>query len=98
MNDWSAKWIAADADAYHSTSLPIFRREFSIDRAVQRAIICICGLGQHELHINGQRVSDDMLAPGWTNYRKTCLFATHDVTALLNRGGNAIGVMLGNGM
>src|SRR5947209_3216664 len=98
MNDWIAKWVAANSNAYHSKSLPIFRREFSIDRAVRRAIVRICGLGHHELHINNNHVSDDVLAPGWTDYRKTCFFAIHDVTGLLNPGPNGIGVMLGNGM
>ena len=58
----------------------------------------ICGLGQHELRLNGRKVGNNVLDPGWTNYRKTCLYVTHDVTARLTRGRNALGVMLGNGM
>jgi alpha-L-rhamnosidase len=61
-------------------------------------VVYVCGLGQFELRLNGRKVGDDVLAPGWTNYRKTCLYSAYDVTGQLARGANAIGVMLGNGM
>src|SRR5690349_14961835 len=91
---WSAQWIQS-ADA---TRLPMFRREFQINAKLKHASISICGLGHFQLHINGQRVGDDVLSPAWTNYAKTCLYMTYDVELLLRRGANCIGVMLGNGM
>jgi hypothetical protein len=95
--DWSAKWIG-ESPGPTTRPLPIFRRQFTVAKPLARATIYICGLGQFELHINGQTVSQDLLQPGWTDYRKTCLYAAYDVTAQLQQGDNALGIMLGNGM
>jgi len=57
----------------------------------------ICGLGLHELTINGKRVGDHQLDPAWTDYASRVFYVTHDVTQYLHEGGNAIGVMLGRG-
>ena len=75
-----------------------FRKEFSLDKKINRAVAYVCGLGFYELRLNGQKVGDRVLEPGWTNYRKTCLYAAYEVTAQLVPGRNAIGMMLGNGM
>lgn len=63
-----------------------------------RASIRICGLGQFELRVNGRKVGDDLLEPAWTNYRKTCLYLTRDLTSQLKTGQNIVEVLLGNGM
>jgi alpha-L-rhamnosidase len=76
---------------------PLFRKEFAADKKVQEARIFISGLGYYELSINGKRVGDQVLNPGWTNYKKTILYDVHDVTKLIREGENAIGVMLGRG-
>ncbi len=78
--------------------LPLLRRDFKVAKPVRRATALVCGLGFHELRVNGAKVGDDELEPGWTNYRKTCLYSAYDVTALIREGDNAVGVMLGNGM
>ena len=65
---------------------------------LSRATIHVSGLGQYELYVNGQKVGEDVLSPGWTKYDKTVLYDTRDVTALLRPGTNAIGLMLGKGM
>jgi hypothetical protein len=80
------------------TSLPVFRREFSVGTGLQRAIVCVCGLGQYELSANGVKVGSAVLAPGWSKYDQTCLYDTLDLTASLTNGENAVGIMLGNGM
>lgn len=100
MYQWTASWITSPTPMEGSGPMPIFRRSFSLDRApgVKSATIRICGLGQFELRVNGNKVGDDVLEPGWTNYRKTCLYLTRDVTSLILPGDNVIGVMLGNGM
>jgi alpha-L-rhamnosidase len=92
--DWHAQWIAAPTNA---TSI-LLRREFSVKPGLRRAIVHVCGLGQYEFSANGRKVGDDLLAPGWTQYRKTCLYDTLDLTAQLHRGQNAVGIILGNGM
>jgi hypothetical protein len=76
----------------------LLRREVVVKPRLERALVHLCGLGQYELTINSRRVSDDLLAPGWTKYDKTVLYDTYDVTPLLRAGHNALGVLLGNGM
>jgi alpha-L-rhamnosidase len=93
--DWGgAQWIGGGA----GTTLPIFRKEVSIAKPLRRALLAICGLGQHEVRVNGTNASDAVMEPAWTNYAKNCHYATYDVTASLAQGSNAIGVLLGNGM
>jgi alpha-L-rhamnosidase len=92
--DWSARWISDAADS----ESPILRREFPVKPGLSRATIHVSGLGQYELFLNGERVGDDVLSPGWTKYDKTVLYDTRDVTPLVRPGANAIGLMLGKGM
>ena len=94
-NDWQAKWIGA-AD----TNIPslLLRREFVVKPGLTRALLNICGLGQYELTLNGKKVGDDFLSPGWTKYNKTCLYDTCDLITSLKQGKSVIGVELGNGM
>jgi hypothetical protein len=94
-SDWNAKWIGA-AD----TNIPsiLLRRELVVRPGLKRALVNVCGLGEYELTLNGKKTGDDFLSPGWTKYDKTCLYDTHDITADLNRGKNAVGIELGNGM
>jgi alpha-L-rhamnosidase len=77
--------------------LPLFRKEFLVDKKVKQATAFVCGLGQFELSINGKKVDDHFLDPGWTKYDKQALYVTFDVTRCLNNGNNALGLMLGNG-
>ena len=93
---WQAEWIGAPANG--SIPLPLFRHGFDVAAGLRRATVNICGLGQYELSLNGRKVGDDLLTPGWTKYDKTCLYDTYDVTALLHAGANAAGIVLGNGM
>ena len=76
----------------------LIRKEFTVKPRIQRAIIHVCGLGQYELSINGMKVGDYLLSPGWSDYRKTVLYDTYDVTQQIKTGINAIGLMLSNGM
>ena len=73
------------------------RKEFSLDRKVRRATACFAGLGLSELYVNGQKVSDDVLSPALSDYTKRVFYVTRDVTPLLRKGHNALGVVLGNG-
>jgi len=96
---WVAHWIAAAPESQTAAApLPIFRTGFQIPKKLSSATLLISGLGQYEVHLNGHPVTDALLTPGWTDYRKHVFYDTYDVTSLLQRGGNAIGVMLGNGM
>lgn len=73
------------------------RREFDVRKPVRRATACVCGLGMFELYVNGARVGDQQLDPAISDYDKRVLYVMHDVTAALRGGGNAVGVVLGNG-
>lgn len=76
----------------------LLRREFTVKPGLRRAIAFVSGLGHYEMSLNGAKVGDDLLAPGWTNYRKTVLYDTRDITAQLKPGANAVGLWLSNGM
>src|SRR5579859_2118654 len=91
---WQAKWIAAPTN---SETL-LLRHDFVVKPGLKRALVFVCGLGQYEMSLNGQKAGDDFLSPGWTDYRKTCLYDTRDITPLLHKGNNAVGLFLGNGM
>ena len=73
-------------------------RPFDVRPGLRRAAVNVCGLGQYEMTLNGKKVGDDLLTPGWTKYDRTCLYDTYDVTAMLQTGRNAAGLLLGNGM
>ncbi len=88
QKDWDAVWIGGG---------DLLRNQFVIGGGVKRARAYICGLGWYELRINGQKVGDHQLDPGQTDYEKVALYSTFDVTGLLKKGENAVGIMLGNG-
>lgn len=96
MGIWSqAKWITAKR---YGKQMPVFGRDLFLKKQPAKAEIHICGLGQFALFVEGKEVNKGVYEPGWTNYRKTCLYSTYDVTAFLNRGKNRFRVMIGNGM
>jgi alpha-L-rhamnosidase len=94
--DWHAQWIARTADT-NSLPAPLLRRAFTLKGKIKQARAYICGLGYYELHINGKKIGDHLLDPGYTRYDKRALYVTYDVTDALRRGNNAVGVILGNG-
>jgi alpha-L-rhamnosidase len=73
------------------------RKSFQLDRPAKRATAYASALGLYELRLNGQRVSEALLAPEWTSYRKHVHYQVHDVTALLRQGENAVVALLGEG-
>ncbi len=75
----------------------MLRKDFEVDARPIRATAYISGLGLFALHINGQRIGDEVLAPGLTEYNKRAFYRSFDVTAQLQDGANAVGVILGNG-
>ena len=73
------------------------RKEFDLPKAIKRATVYVTGLGLYELHINGQRVGNHLLAPEWTHYSKRIQYQTYDVTSLLRNGSNAVGAQMNGG-
>ena len=77
--------------------VPLFRKEFELIKNVTKATLFITGLGQYEARINGKKIGESFLMPGWTDFNKTVLYTTFDVSENLKKGANVIGVIVGNG-
>jgi alpha-L-rhamnosidase len=92
--DWKGKWICAPS----ITEALLLRKEFTVKPGLKRAVVHVSGLGSFEMFLNGAKVSDDLLGPGWTDFDSKALYNTYDVTAQLSAGTNAVGLALGNGM
>lgn len=97
-SDWKAKWITIGypEDSINRPS-PLMRRQFTLHKKVKTAVAYITAHGLYEASINGHRIGDAYLTPGWTSYKSRLQYQTYDVTDLLKGGDNVIGVMLGNG-
>ncbi|MEJ7588882.1 MAG: family 78 glycoside hydrolase catalytic domain [Ferruginibacter sp.] len=102
--DWKAKWIndgsknpEHDEDYYKEDRMPLLRRSFSSGKKITAARLYISGVGYYEAFLNGQKIGDHVLDPGFTTYRKEVLYSIYDITALVNKGTNVVGVMLGSG-
>ncbi len=93
--DWQAHWIGSPEPKRGVA--PFFRTTFELDRAVAQALLYVCGLGYCETHLNGAKVGDNVLDPGWTDYDKRVLYVTYDVADRLRAGPNALGAVLGEG-
>jgi alpha-L-rhamnosidase len=95
-DDWQAKWIGSPISELVAPA-PLLRKTFTVTQPIKRATVYVTGLGFYELHLNGGKVGDHEMDPGFTRYDRRVLYATHDVTAQMHRGVNTIGMMLGNG-
>lgn len=103
--DWSARLIGApESDTvpnvegvFASSPAPLFRHEFELHHPPARARVYASALGLYELWVNGSRVGNRALAPGWTDYHTRIQYQTYDVTPILVHGTNALGAVLGHG-
>jgi len=92
-------WVGKMPDStLPNYSSMLLRKEFGAAPRLVRAVAHVCGLGQYELTLNGHKVGDQLLTPGWSSYDKTVLYDTYDVTSLLRPGANAVGLLLSNGL
>jgi alpha-L-rhamnosidase len=102
---WSGRWIGYvqpalvwGADAVEdSRPSPYLRRSFRIDGPIREARAYATALGLYELHVNGRRVGDELLTPGWTDYRHRIQYQTYDIGEMLRPGENVIGAILADG-
>lgn len=103
--DWDARWVGLDtflvSDSPHAArtrlSARYLRKEFKVDKKISKARLYISGLGIYQLFIDGKKVGDEELSPDPTQYNKRVFYNTFDVTEALQKGDNAVGVILGNG-
>lgn len=104
-SDWKATWIGEKAlsnpgetnEGKTRLAARYLRKEFTADKPVQRAVLYISGLGSSETYLNGKRVSEDIFAPGPSLYPNRVYYNVYDVTDLISKDKNTIGVALGNG-
>jgi alpha-L-rhamnosidase len=99
QSDWgSARWIEYPGRT-ESQPMPLFARRFDVDRRkrVNDARLYLSGVGLHLPTVNGRQLSDEVLAPGNSNYQLSSEYRTYDVTGTLAKGRNTLGVRLGNG-
>src|SRR5690606_31792213 len=98
-SDWSAQWIRPLSDNSEAEQRPValLRKSFSVSKPVRSARLYVTSHGLYEAHLNGQRVGDAVLTPGWTSYNKRLQYQVYDVTGQLKNGENATGVMLADG-
>ncbi len=97
--DWTARWIEPVGTVVEAESMPapLLRREFTLASNIASARLYVTSHGVYEAEINGKRVGDLLLTPGWTAYDERLQYQTYDVTDHLRSGDNAIGVALGDG-
>ncbi|MBS1976746.1 MAG: family 78 glycoside hydrolase catalytic domain [Bacteroidetes bacterium] len=97
-SDWKAQWIAPTTpEDKDNRPSPLMRKTFSTSKKVTSATAYITAHGMYEAFLNGKRIGDAYLSPGWTSYNKRLQYQVYDVTPLVTQGNNAVGVMLGSG-
>lgn len=110
--DWQADWIAryfvlpagreipADNlydNPWQARPADHLRRDFQTRERPVRATVYVTALGLYELYINGLRIGDEVMAPGWTDYHQRTIYQSFDVTEEIREGANAIGALIGEG-
>ncbi|MDP0501139.1 MAG: family 78 glycoside hydrolase catalytic domain [Verrucomicrobiota bacterium JB022] len=108
-SDWSAQWISYDPEILKRDPEAVeptltepgtptyFRKGFDVTTRVKRATVYATARGVIELFLNGENIGRDYLVPEWTDYDHRIQYRTFDVTDMLRDGGNAIGIILGDG-
>jgi alpha-L-rhamnosidase len=96
---WQARFITPASTSWTEPGEPAayFRRAFTVERAPRRATLHVTAIGLVEAHLNGARVGDDVLTPGWTAYRHRLAVSSYDVTSQITSGANVIGAIVGEG-
>ncbi|GAA1532232.1 alpha-L-rhamnosidase [Dactylosporangium maewongense] len=110
--DWTAVWVGRDLLALPPVDPPgahdvaggeLFqpplhlRRTFDLDRRPVRARLYATARGVYEPWLNGVRIGDHELAPGWTEYHRRLQYQTYDVTGLVDDGPNVLGAVVADG-
>lgn len=111
--DWEGEWIGLDLRQHHmdppSGAGPVdpvrnalgpaayLRRSFTLDRPPRSARLYVSALGCYEARVNGARVTDAVLSPGWADYHQRVPYQSYDVTHLLEDGENVLALVLGDG-
>ena len=97
VSDWKAQWIEPVQDTTQYIAAPFIRKEITLNKKVTSARAYITSHGLYQFYVNGEKVGDHVLSPGWTSYNKRLQYQVYDVTSLLQQGENVLGAMLGDG-
>lgn len=95
----NAQWIGATTnqdDSLADRSIWL-QHVLKCRKGIKKAQLMICGLGAYEFYIDGKKFGEDLMAPAWSDYRKSIFYNTYDVTSVLSAGSHSIEVLLGNG-
>jgi alpha-L-rhamnosidase len=96
MQNWKGTWISDD-NSIHAAAAPYFRKVFTAGKKIQSARAYVAAAGLYELYLNGNKVGNHRLDPMYTRFDRRNLYVSYDITAQLQAGKNAVGVLLGNG-
>ncbi len=91
-----ASWISPPVGTDPEQTLPLFRKEFTLDALPKQATLRIVGLCDYDARFNGQRLASTGINQPWSQYETTIYYRDYDITALTKRGANCMGVMLTN--
>jgi len=103
--NWKAKWIAfKDGQPLHRNPLQLhlpppryYRKTFAVEKKIVRAQVHVSALGIFELQLNGKKVGDGYLAPGWSDYSQRTYYHSYDVTSQIREGENCLGAIVADG-
>ncbi len=96
-SDWKAKWIEPEKESKLHAPASLVRKEFELTKKVTRARAYISSHGLYEFYLNGNKVGDQVLTPGWTAYQERVQYQVYDITNQLQQGKNVAGAMIGDG-
>ena len=94
---WTAQMVRPTADGGVGTPASFLRKKFEMSELSGAELLRISALGLYRAFINGARVGNDLLTPGWTSYDKRLSFQTYEVGSLLRHGQNVIDIWLADG-
>ncbi|WP_030441988.1 alpha-L-rhamnosidase [Actinoplanes subtropicus] len=95
--DWTARFVSPRDIAGNGAPAPILSGSIELPGGVVKARLHLTAHGVYVARLNGNRVGDERLAPGWTAYQHRLRYQTHDVAGLLQAGTNHLEILLGNG-
>lgn len=98
QEEWTAEFITAEMPEEKETSKGTYlRRQIYLSGEIESAYVCTTALGLYHFYINGSKIGQDEMAPGWTSYQKHLCYQTYDVTDSLRTGLNTLAAMVGAG-
>ncbi|HPS55948.1 MAG TPA: family 78 glycoside hydrolase catalytic domain, partial [Sedimentisphaerales bacterium] len=97
VSKYGEKWDWMPSGNLQLPPAKYLRKSFTLSKPITKATVYSSALGLYELHINGQKVGDDLLTPGWTAYDIRTYYNTYDVTSIVKKGDNAVGAILADG-